>query len=132
MFNRKMILVVLLLAMAIVACSNQATPKEPEIVLDNPTPEEILAENENADIFVLNGIVYSNAEDIEWVNEKELTLGEEVGEIKKQTSNSDEFENYTATLLPVGTKIYQPVEKGDIYIVRVDGKEIRYLGLREG
>ncbi|WP_047985816.1 hypothetical protein [Ornithinibacillus californiensis] len=132
MFNRKVLPVVLLLAMAMVACSNQATPKEPEIVLDNPTPEEILADNENADIFVINGIVYSNADHIEWVNEKELTLGEEVGEIKKQTSNSDEFENYSATLLPVGTKIYQPVEKGDIYIVRVDGKEIRYLGLREG
>jgi hypothetical protein len=132
MFNRRMLPVVLLLAMAIVACNNQTTPKEPEIILDNPTPEEILADNENADIFFLNGIVYSNAEHIEWVNEKELTLGEEVGEIKEQTSNSDEFENYSATLLPVGTKIYQPVEKGDIYIVRVDGKEIRYLGLREG
>lgn len=131
MFKR-MLSIVLFLSVIMVACSNQTTPKDSEIVIDNPTPEEILTENENADIFVLNGIVYSNAETIEWVNEKELTLGDEIGEIKIQTNNSVDFENYTATKLEVGTKIHETVEKGDIYIVKVDDKEIRYLGLREG
>lgn len=122
----------LLFSIILAACSNQKAPRESKIVNDNPTPEDILLENENADIFLLNGIVYSNAEDLEWVTEKELTLGNEIGEIKKQTTNSDEFENYTATKLLVGTKIYEPIENSDIFIVKVDGKEIRYLGLREG
>jgi hypothetical protein len=127
---KRMLFIVLFLSVVMVACSNQITPKEIKIVYDNPTPKEVLTEN--ADIFVLNGIVYINAEDVEWVNEQDFTLGEEVGEIKKQTTNSDEFENYTASKLEVGTKIYETVEKGDIYIVIVDDKEIRYLGLREG
>jgi hypothetical protein len=98
----------------------------------NPTVEEILQNNKDADIFMLNGVVYTNAEDIEWVNAKKLTLGEEVVEISKQTTDSNKIENGTATKLPVGTKIYEPLEKGDIYIAVVEGKEIRYLGLREG
>lgn len=118
--------------MVLVACNNQTTPKKSGNDIGNPTAEQILLENKDADIFVLNGIVYTNAEDIEWVNEEELTLGEEVGEIKKQTNDSDAFEDYTATKLTVGTKIYEPVENSDIYIVKVDDKEIRYLGLREG
>ncbi|SFL58744.1 hypothetical protein SAMN04487943_102339 [Gracilibacillus orientalis] len=129
MFKRELSFV--LLSIILVACNNQTTENS-EIHIGNPTAEEILTKNENADIFVLNGIVYSNAEDLEWVNEKELTLGEEVGEIKEQTNNSDEFENFTATKLTVGTKIYEPVEKSGIYIVKVNDKEIRYLGLREG
>lgn len=130
MFKRKLFLI-LFLSTVLVACNNQTTDA-PGNDTGNPTAEEILSKNKDADIFVLNGVVYSNAEDIEWVNEKELTLGEVVGEIKKQTNKSDAFENNTASKLSVGTKIYKTVEKGDIYIVKVDDKEIRYLGLREG
>ncbi|MDQ0160447.1 hypothetical protein [Alkalibacillus salilacus] len=120
--------VVLFLSIMMVACSNQTT----ENVIDNPTPEEILEENMDADILVVNGVVYKNAEEIEWVNEEELTIGEEVGEIKKQTNNIDEFEDYTANKLPVGTKVYEPEEKSNIYIVKTNDKEVRYLGLIEG
>ncbi len=128
---KKIIFLVLFSLIALVACNNQIN-ETTDSNIGNPTAEEILSKNSDADIFVLNGVVYSNAEDIEWVNEKELTLGKEVGEIKKQTQESDEFDNFTASALPVGTKIYEPVEKGDIYIVKVNDREIRYLGLREG
>ncbi|MFZ3579637.1 hypothetical protein [Virgibacillus sp. DJP39] len=130
MITRKLSLI-LLLSIILVACNNQTTEDSGD-QMGNPTAEEILSKNKDADIFLLNGVVYSNAEDIEWVNEQELTSDEEVGEIKKQTKDSKAFENYSATKLPVGTKLYKPVKKGDIYIVKVDGKEIRYLGLREG
>jgi hypothetical protein len=60
------------------------------------------------------------------------SLGDEIGEIRNQTVKDDEFENFTSTKLKVGTKIYEPLEKGNIYIVLIDGKEIRYLGLIEG
>ncbi|MGM0878720.1 MAG: hypothetical protein ACQEWV_29565 [Bacillota bacterium] len=54
-------------------------------VIENPTVYR------DADIFMLNGIVYKNAEDIDWVNERKLTLGEEVTEITKQTTDSKQF-----------------------------------------
>lgn len=130
MFKRKLSLILFISAI-LIACNNQTTENS-EIQIGNPTAKEILLKNKAADIFALNGVVYSNAEDIEWVNEKELTLGQEVGEIKKQTNDSDAFENYTATKLTVGTKIYEPVENSSIYIVKVDDKEIRYIGLIEG
>ncbi|WP_067728724.1 hypothetical protein [Oceanobacillus damuensis] len=131
MFKIK-ILLILFLSMIMVACNNQTTPRKSGNDIGNATAAQILLENKDADIFPLNGIVYTNAEDIKWVNKEELTLGEEVGGIKKQTTDSEEFENYTATKLPVGTAIYKPVEREDIYIVKMDDKEIRYLGLIEG
>ncbi|WP_058306383.1 hypothetical protein [Gracilibacillus massiliensis] len=119
------------LVITLIACNNQPTDNS-EQQIGNPTAEEILADNENADIFVLNNIVYSNAEDIEWVKEQDLTLGEKVAEINKQTSNSDELNNYAATQLAVGTDIHAPIENSGILIVIVDGEELRYLGLVEG
>lgn len=50
----------------------------------NPTPKDFLKDRK-ADIFVLDDIVYSNVENIDWVKELEYTIGEEIGEITKQT-----------------------------------------------
>lgn len=102
---------------------------------NNPTPEEILLDDKNADIFVEGDVVYINAQDIEWVNEEKLTAGEKIGDIKKQFDENEEFEDFTATKLPVGAQIYEPEEDvigGLVYIVKIDGKEIRYIGLVEG
>jgi hypothetical protein len=137
-----LLLGILFVSLIIVACTNptieNSDGKDSQRSIGskgstgNPTVEEILQTNKDADIFVLNGIVYKNAEDIDWVNAKNLTLGEKVIEITKQTNDSKDFQNGTATNLPIGTRIYEPVEKGDIYIAIVEDKEIRYLGLREG
>ena len=94
-----------------------------------------MSSNKEADIFLVDDIVYANAQHIEWVNEKELKLGKEVIEISKQTVDSKQFNNGTASRLPVGTKIYRPsgtLGHGPIYIAVVNGEEIRYLGLIEG
>ncbi|GAB4074300.1 hypothetical protein GCM10028778_18030 [Barrientosiimonas marina] len=81
----------------------------------------------------MDGTVYTNAEDIEWVNEEELNTGEKVGEIKNQTDDNGGFDNFTASKLPAGTEIYKSEEKnGPIYIVKLNGKEIPYIGLLEG
>ncbi len=95
----------------------------------NPTAKIILAQNPNADIFQHNGIIYTNASNIEWVQQTELTIGEGVGTIKKQYKEGLSFENEMATKLPVGVEIF---ESGQILIVKLDGKEVRYLGLIEG
>jgi len=74
----------------------------------NPTASDIIEENEDADIFQWNdGLVYLNASNIEKVQELELTKGEELGEITRQTSNKWLFKDGAATQLPVGTKIYK-------------------------
>ncbi|MCA1041545.1 hypothetical protein LCM00_18670 [Bacillus infantis] len=95
----------------------------------NPTPKDFL-ENESADIFLLDEIVYSNAEDVEWVSDLEYQLGEQIGEITKQTDRARSFKNGTANKLPVGTKIYETDTPA--YIAKVDRKEIPYLKMLEG
>ena len=106
--------------------------KSGQHVITNPTAEEVLAGNADADIFVANNTVYVNAENIDWVKELNLTLGNIELEIISQSNKGEDFVEGTASKLPVGTKIYKPVEKGNIYIAVVDGAEIRYLGWVEG
>jgi hypothetical protein len=98
-------------------------------VKGNPTPKDFLV-NESADIFLLDGIVYSKAQDVEWVSDLEYQLGEQIGEITKQTDKAHSFKNGTANKLPVGTKIYETDTSA--YIAKVDGKEIPYLKMLEG
>lgn len=122
-----------ILALTVTGCDNQVNENSIVEEIGNPTAEEVLAENPDADIFMFNNVIYTNAEKIDWVNEQELTLGNEVAEITKQTTDSEKFENGTATKLPVGTKIYEPAaQTGDVYGVVIDGEEIYYFGLREG
>nr|WP_216667922.1 hypothetical protein [Sporosarcina jiandibaonis] len=97
--------------------------------IGNPTPKDFL-KDAGADIFVFEGIVYSNVEDVDWVKELDYTIGEEVGEIIKQTDKAISFGNGTSNKLPVGTKIYDTDTQ--IYIAIVDDKEIRYLQMLEG
>lgn len=62
--------------------------------------------------------------------ETEYTLGDEMGEITRQSENALFFKDGTANLLPVGTKIYDT--DAPFYIVILDGKEIPYLPMLEG
>lgn len=126
-------LAVSFISFLLIACNAQTIKEHKEnITKGNPTVADILLDNTDADILLLNGIVYKNAVDIAWVNEEDLTLGKEVAVIKKQTKDAEEFTDGVATKLNVGTKIYKSVGNGNIYIAVVKGKEIRYLGLIEG
>lgn len=129
-----LLLLTIFLLIVLAACNNNNNENETNgETIGNPTPEEILSDDKDADIFFMDGTVYTNAKDIEWVNEEELTIGEKVGEIQNQTDDSEEFENFTASKLPAGTEIYELEEKkGPIYIVKLDGEKIPYLGLVEG
>ncbi|WP_366162266.1 hypothetical protein ABXS71_03065 [Bacillus infantis] len=98
-------------------------------LIDNPAPKDFLSDD-SADIFLLGGIVYSNAQDVDWVSDLEYQLGEQIGEITKITDNAGSFKNGTANILPVGTKIYETDTPA--YIANVDGEEIPYLKQIEG
>lgn len=128
-----LLLLTIALLTILTACDNFNEENTNEKAEGDPTPKEILADDENADIFFMDGIVYTNAENIEWVNNEDLTIGEKIGVIKNQTDNSKEFGNFTASKLPIGTEIYEPQNKsGSIYIVKLNNEEIPYLGLVEG
>ncbi len=51
-----------ILTLLIVAgCSNTVPSNQESVKIENPTAEEILSTNRDADIFVVEGVVYSNA-----------------------------------------------------------------------
>jgi hypothetical protein len=131
---RVRILIFILIGLLLLTGCNQTQPHFSDTkATNNPTAREILTENPNADIFQLEGIVYVNASNIEWVQKEVLTIGEKVGTITKRNKDAMTFENGMATHLPVGTEIFRPMEKsGAILIVKLNGYEIRYLGLIEG
>ncbi|MFJ7935112.1 hypothetical protein [Sporosarcina sp. NPDC096371] len=95
----------------------------------NPTPKDFLG-NKRADIFVLDEIVYSNAQDVDWVQGLDYTIVEQVAEITKQSGKAWGFTSGTANKLPVGTKIYN-TDSGFLIAI-VEGEEIPYLGMYEG
>jgi len=101
-----------------------------DAIIGSPSAEDILTDNPDADIFVMDGYVFSNAEHVEWAKQQEYVLGEQVGEITKQTSDSWRFEDGAASKLPIGTKIFET--NAPFYIALVDGEEIAYIKLVEG
>lgn len=85
--------------------------------------------DDSIDIFVCNGNIYINAEDIEWVNQLKPTLdqGAQLCEIKKLYEVGKPFEEYMATKLPVGARLFLSKERQGIMIALVDGRQIYYL-----
>lgn len=108
-----------------------ACSEEKEVVtIGNPTAEEILDMEEDADILQLNGDVYQTGMD--WLDEEDVTKKEKVGQIESSPTDGASFEDGTATHLPVGTAIYSINENGSILLAEVDGEFIRYSILAEG
>ncbi|MFD1021004.1 hypothetical protein [Thalassobacillus hwangdonensis] len=117
------------------ACSEESASEQIETI-GSPQVQEILEKNPQADIFVYRAIVYSNAEEVDWVQTVELTLGEEVKVIESEYGGTGVFGQYAATKLPVGTKIYKNgsdrSENSSILIAVVNDTLIPYIGLIEG
>ena len=126
-------LVYLMVGLLLLTGCNQFKVTDDEQSTATVTASEILTNNPNADIFQLEGTIYSNASNIDWVQKQELSIGTKIGTITKQYKDGLTFEDGMATKLPVGAEIFEPTEKnGLILIVKFDNKEIRYLGLIEG
>jgi hypothetical protein len=100
------------------------------------TARDILKQREDADILKYEGFIYSNATDLEWFQEvKDQTQkGEEIGKIKKATTSSLFFSNFSATKLPKGTVLYDTNDgyTGTIYVETKDGDVLYYIQLLEG
>lgn len=98
----------------------------------NPTPEEILNQTPNADIFLYKDAVVQNAKEIEWVKKLKLSKGELIGEIISQYKKGRKFEQGMATKLPIGTRVYKSKERSEVLLVEISGKYLKYLMLLEG
>ncbi|WP_099158831.1 hypothetical protein [Virgibacillus ndiopensis] len=105
------ILVLLLISSVLIGCS--AIPGKNEG--GTLSKKQVLELNPDADLFELDGKVYKTG--VDWIEEEELTKGEQIGEISNGMANK----------LPIGAKVFAPEERRDILIVEYDGKEKRYL-----
>lgn len=97
------------------------------------TVRDVLKTNSEADIIKYNDSVYSNVTNSEWFQDHKnlYKKGEEVGEVRKQSTNSFTFSNFTASKLPKGTKIYSANESG-LLIVEIEKEILYYIELIGG
>src|SRR5690625_1623784 len=129
---RKCILVICLMIF-IAGCKLPGAESEETETIGNPTATDILENDHEADIFQYNNLIYTNASTIDWVQEDTYEKGPKITEIQKQSVESNEFSDGTASKLPVGTQVYQIVGNGQLLLmVEKDDEEIIYLALIEG
>ena len=111
----------------LVACNNEELMQSTS---EKPTASEVLGEDSTADIFQFNDTIYQS--DVAWAEKTEVTQKEKVGEIKRRSSDKDDFDNGTATKLSKGTALYSTEERNEILIVSFNGKLKKYVALGEG
>ena len=104
-------LIILLIPSILIGCSGIPGKNEGGTL----SKKQVLKLYPDADIFEFDGKVYKTG--IDWMEEEDLTKGEQIGEISEGMANK----------LPNGAKIFAPEERRDILIVEYDGKEKRYL-----
>ena len=119
------------LVLTFVGCSNDNDPTSVSNSEENPTAEEILKGNSEADILMYHGIIYKT--NLDWVDELTLTKGEQVGEIKEQAMEGNyDYSNEMANKLSVGSIIFEAKERDDVLIVEDNGETHYYYALVEG
>lgn len=111
----------------LVGCNNEEIM---ESTSEKPTAFEVLSEDSKADIFQFNDTIYQS--DVAWAEKTEVTQKEKVGEIKRRSSDKDDFDNGTATKLSKGTVLYSTKERNEILLVSFNGKLKKYVALGEG
>lgn len=111
----------------LVVCNNEEIMQSTS---EKPTAFEVLSEDSKADIFQFNDTIYQS--DVAWAEKTEVTQKEKVGEIKRRSSDRDDFDNGTATKLSKGTALYSTKERNEILIVSFNGKLKKYVALGEG
>ncbi|MFP7279251.1 hypothetical protein SFC11_07795 [Exiguobacterium indicum] len=111
----------------LVGCNNEEIMQSTS---EKPTASEVLSEDSKADIFQFNDTIYKS--DVAWAEKTEVTQNKKVGEIKRRSSDRDDFDNGTATKLSKGTALYSSKERNDILLVSFNGKLKKYVALGEG
>ena len=115
--------IIFIIMIGITGCSAVKTTSD-------PTPEQVYSEDNSVDMFVYGEIVYINAADVDWVKSEKFDKGDMIGEICASGITSG-FDNWDATVLPVGTEIYES-DDPQILLAGLGEKLIPYLKWVEG
>ncbi|KRF04179.1 hypothetical protein ASG89_22655 [Paenibacillus sp. Soil766] len=97
------------------------------------TSEKIFKQNKDADILCVYGArFYKRDEDQEQYKQMDLTINHELGEVRKEYKDGNTFEDYMATKLQVGTKIFtiQGQMQSELLLVKLGEKYIVYIYIR--
>ncbi|WP_223638904.1 hypothetical protein [Planococcus sp. 4-30] len=129
----KLLICLMILLFFISGCTNDSIDQPVnDATLGNPTPEERLLENPDADIIMIDNVTYIKAEEIDGRIESDLAIGEKVLEVKMQSTNASDFKTGTASKLPVGTEIFKAKNPRSGYIAVVNGEMRLYISRGEG
>ncbi|MEK5132872.1 hypothetical protein NST39_02140 [Bacillus sp. FSL W8-0645] len=116
-------LCIMLLAMCLYGCQSvQHSESKP------PSAEEILALDEQADLFQWEETVYEA--NVDWTHQLTVTKDLQLGVIQKTAD--EHFDHGTATHLKKGTAIYSVKERKDLLIAELNGQIIIYAAHAEG
>jgi hypothetical protein len=94
------------------------------------TSEKIFKQNKDADILCVYGSrFYKRAEDQEQYKQIDLKINHELGEIRKEYKEGIIFEDYMATKLQVGTKVFtiQGQMQSELLLVKQGEKYVVYV-----
>ncbi|MDF2652777.1 MAG: hypothetical protein K0Q73_8582 [Paenibacillus sp.] len=96
------------------------------------TSEKIFKQNKDTDILCVYGArFYKRAEDQEQYKQMDLKINHELGEVRKEYKDGNIFEDYMATKLQVGTKIFtiQGHMQSELLLVKMGEKYVAYVYL---
>ncbi len=115
MKKNKVIIVFFILSYILVGCATNTNTSKRD------SPEMILKDNPNSDFFIMNSTVYINALDIEWIKEIPLKEGIVLGKINN-TGVKNNFKDWDATKLDIGTVIYELEGRKTIVLIKINNK----------
>ncbi|WP_342491377.1 hypothetical protein MKX52_02090 [Bacillus sp. FSL R5-0422] len=116
-------LFMLLLATSLCACQSVQ-----QFESKRPSAEEVLALDEQADLFQWGKTVYEA--NVDWTHQLTVTKDQQLGVIQKTAAKH--FHHGTATHLKKGTAIYSIKERKDLLIAELNGQIIIYAAHAEG
>ncbi|WP_169057633.1 hypothetical protein [Bacillus pumilus] len=116
-------LFMLLLATSLCACQSVQ-----QFESKRPSAEEVLALDEQADLFQWGKTVYEA--NVDWTHQLTVTKDQQLGVIQKTAAKH--FHHGTATHLKKGTAIYSVKERNDLLIAELNGQIIIYVAHAEG
>ncbi len=123
MEKRRLLLLFCVCMLLIVECG---TPNTSE----NMKPTSLYKANPSIDLIVYNNSAYVNAKEVDWVIALNLEKKILIGSINR-TGITSNFKEWDATILSVGTQIYE-TEKTEILFVEEGGDLTPYLLYVEG
>lgn len=94
------------------------------------TSEKIFKQNKDADILCVYGArFYKRVEEQEQYKQMDLKINHELGEVRKEYKDGNIFEDYMATKLQVGTKIFtiQGQMQSELLLVQLGEKYVVYV-----